>query len=285
MAQLLDVPVNTLSRWETGATTPDAHALAAITSICADRGVQSVSFFKESESSLGDGSPRTKLALVWDFQNLARKAADVSEDIRYLTGYFDLLHPMTKASRTMKAYVGYMHEAARVQFEGSGIEIGAALWNADKEVVAFIAETCAKRPSRQVLYLVADDGDYADVLREHRSRGVDVYLVGSEKCSDRLTRSVEPGNFVPFDRPYVVVEAMNVLRTLLGKALSKSEIGNEIKAALDEDHIYPQDAGFSSRNPYGSLLGWLQLKGVLLLKESARGTATVALPGRTRQEA
>jgi transcriptional regulator with XRE-family HTH domain len=33
MAELLGVPANTLSRWETGATVPDASSLAAIYSL------------------------------------------------------------------------------------------------------------------------------------------------------------------------------------------------------------------------------------------------------------
>ena len=38
MAELLGVPANTLSRWETGSTKPDAESLAAIHSIAMENG-------------------------------------------------------------------------------------------------------------------------------------------------------------------------------------------------------------------------------------------------------
>ncbi len=45
MAELLGVPANTLSRWETGATVPDAGALAAIYSLAREQGVDTPLFF------------------------------------------------------------------------------------------------------------------------------------------------------------------------------------------------------------------------------------------------
>jgi transcriptional regulator with XRE-family HTH domain len=45
MAELLGVPANTLSRWETGATIPDAGSLASIYSLARDHGIDTPSFF------------------------------------------------------------------------------------------------------------------------------------------------------------------------------------------------------------------------------------------------
>jgi transcriptional regulator with XRE-family HTH domain len=52
MAELLGVPANTLSRWETGATVPDAGALAAIYSLAREQGVDSPLFFGIRSSPL-----------------------------------------------------------------------------------------------------------------------------------------------------------------------------------------------------------------------------------------
>ena len=51
MADLLEIPTNTLSRWETGSNLPDANALAAIYSIATDRGV-TPQFFEEREKTM-----------------------------------------------------------------------------------------------------------------------------------------------------------------------------------------------------------------------------------------
>jgi len=45
MAELLGVPANTLSRWETGTTIPDAGSLASIYSLAREHGIDTPSFF------------------------------------------------------------------------------------------------------------------------------------------------------------------------------------------------------------------------------------------------
>ena len=52
MADLLEIPANTLSRWETGATVPDADSLAAIYSLAKEHGVIPPPFFVIRSSPL-----------------------------------------------------------------------------------------------------------------------------------------------------------------------------------------------------------------------------------------
>jgi transcriptional regulator with XRE-family HTH domain len=52
MAELLGIPPNTLSRWETGATVPDASALAAIQSLAKENSVNPPSFFAIRKSPI-----------------------------------------------------------------------------------------------------------------------------------------------------------------------------------------------------------------------------------------
>jgi len=56
MAELLGVPANTLSRWETGITVPDANALSAIISIAKEHGMEPPSFFDLRNTRLRVGS-------------------------------------------------------------------------------------------------------------------------------------------------------------------------------------------------------------------------------------
>ena len=78
MALLLGVPPNTLSRWETGKATPDAHSLAAIYSFARERGLNP-SFFRHFVAG-----QRTRLVVVLDFQDLGVSALSVKQMDSYL---------------------------------------------------------------------------------------------------------------------------------------------------------------------------------------------------------
>lgn len=62
MAELLGIPANTLSRWETGATIPDGSSLASIYSLARELGVDMPSFFgtREVLPSIKIGNLHTK---------------------------------------------------------------------------------------------------------------------------------------------------------------------------------------------------------------------------------
>src|SRR4030042_5294931 len=83
LADLLDIPPNTLSRWESGATSPDAKSLAAIYSLAMEKGIPP-QFFVPKASFKKATETRTKLLLVWDFQNLGVKFEYVKFDWQYL---------------------------------------------------------------------------------------------------------------------------------------------------------------------------------------------------------
>ena len=76
LAALLSVPANTLSRWETGATTPDADSLAAIYSVAAQHGM-SAQFFRRRGKMAKASKSRTRLLVFWDFQTLPMSASYV----------------------------------------------------------------------------------------------------------------------------------------------------------------------------------------------------------------
>ena len=77
MAELLGIPANTLSRWETGATTPDAQSLAAVFSAASHRGI-TPNFFKRRRPVSKPSMQRSRLLAMWDFQNLGLAPADVA---------------------------------------------------------------------------------------------------------------------------------------------------------------------------------------------------------------
>ena len=66
-----------------------------------------------------------------------------------------------------------------------------------------------------------------------------------------------------WDAPFVITECVQVIRNLKGRAISKAEFGNRCKSRLEEAEVYPGDVGYSKRNPYGSVLRWLEAQGMV----------------------
>jgi hypothetical protein len=97
--------------------------------------------------------------------------------------------------------------------------------------------------------------------------GVDVYIWSeTDEISDRLKASVEDSNLIPWDKPYVVDQCIDVIKELKGKPVKKGTFGQTCRERLDENEIYPQDVGFSRRNPYGNFLTWLESQGIAEVK-------------------
>ena len=99
-AKSLGVPPNTVSRWENGATTPDAASLAAIHSVAMEKGIRP-SFFKKRRKQ---AMARTQLLVVWDFQRFAVLARHVQEMDLWLTAECDRRFSTT-TQRNFKAFV------------------------------------------------------------------------------------------------------------------------------------------------------------------------------------
>ena len=267
LADLLDVPVNTVSRWETGATTPDANALAAIYSIARSRGV-TPQFFRRRASVKETQKQRTRLLVTWDFQNRGLDVSDVEEEWLYMRTYLDLCFPGTRANRQLWAYTSPHQREAAGELERLKFNVFEGAFDADGQVVQDVMEACQKEPTKTVFILAADDGNYSDLLRSLRQAGVDTYVWGTDNCSDRFLRAIVNGNFIQWDAPFVIAECVVVIKQLKGKPITRAQFGALCKLRLDESEIYPYDAGFSSRNPYGSVLRWLERQGIVRVDET-----------------
>jgi transcriptional regulator with XRE-family HTH domain len=275
LADLLDVPVNTLSRWEANATTPDADTLAAIYAIAKQHNL-SPNFFKRRASMTQASKQRTKLVLAWDFQNLALKVDEIGEEWEYMNRYLDLLFPATRANRVLRAYCsvpnggvlpvfyGPSTPSVKGTFEALRFEVFEGYYDADSQLVKDSLRECSADPLKTIFILASKDGDYAEFLKELRRIGVDVYIWSEgDEISQTLESSIEDGNLILWDRPYLVVECVGAIRELKSKPVTRGTIGQYLRERLEEHEIYPQDVGFSRRNPYGSLLTWLESHGVL----------------------
>ena len=132
MAVLLDMPVNTLSRWERGSNSPDANALAAIYSIAHERGV-SPQFFVRRPSPMTSRMKRETLVFQWDFQNRAVDSRYVREEWSYMERYMEMLFPETDKS----IKVAYTSDwSSHSQLQDSGFKVNSSWQNADSQIIS-----------------------------------------------------------------------------------------------------------------------------------------------------
>ena len=263
LAEQLDIPVNTVSRWETGATTPDAKALAAIYSIAKGRGV-TPQFFKRRADLTRTQNQQTKLFFVWDFQNRGLDSSDIEDEMLYIQKYLDLRFPRTRSSRQFWAYTAPHQRAASQELKRDGFDVYESSFDADSQIIKDVLEACQTRPTKTVVILVTDDGNFSDMLLELKRAKVDTYVWGTDECSERLLKALGDERFILWDAPFVITECTEVIKDLNGKAIHKGEFGTLCKIRLDEYEIYPDDVGFSKRNPYGSVLRWLEAQGFIV---------------------
>ncbi|MBF8264753.1 MAG: HTH cro/C1-type protein [Dehalococcoidia bacterium] len=280
LADLLDIPVNTLSRWEIGATTPDADTLAAIYAIAKQHNL-SPNFFKRRISMKQATKHRTKLVLAWDFQNLALSVDKIEEEWGYMKKYLDLIFPATRASRLLRVYSsqpewaifstffqqGVSKPTVKGTFEALKFEVFEGYYDADSQLVRDSMRECITNPRKTIFILVSKDGDYAETLKEMKRIGVDVYIWSEkDEISERLASSIENGNLILWNKPYLVAECVEVIKALKGGPVKRGSFGQQCHEKLQENEIYPQDVGFSRRNPYGSLLTWLESHGIVEIR-------------------
>ncbi len=186
LAALLGVPANTLSRWETGATTPDADSLAAIYSVAAKHGL-SAQFFRRRNKAAKVAKGRTHLLAFWDFHHL-------SPHLSSLPNFLDGANASVRQEldRRFPAMSSHQFKAFAKQSELSILgyqptdelqRLGWRVWedteDLSDDIISQIKSDCGHEPENTILVLLTHPrrDEFADVVRELKSKGVAVYLM------------------------------------------------------------------------------------------------------------
>ena len=175
MAKLLGVPANTLSRWETGTTTPDAESLAAIYSAAVEHGV-TPNFFRRRRPVSKQSQQRSRLLTMWDFQNLGLSAWQVAQVNSWIRRELDKRFPAT-SYRRFKAFSHPFQSSAADQLENLGWRVWEDTEDMDEEIENQARSDCGQEPKDTVLVLITKDGDFADLAGDLNALGVLVYLI------------------------------------------------------------------------------------------------------------
>lgn len=193
MANLLGVPANTLSRWETGATSPDAESLAAIYSAAVEHGI-APDFFQRRRPMPKQGKGPSRLLVMWDFQNLAVRENQVAPLNSWLRGEMDRRFPGT-SYRRFKAFSHPQQEAAADKQQELGWRVFEDDADMDEEIVNQSKSDCGQEPKDTILVLITKDGDFRELATELRRKGVTIYLVTpSQGYSQTLVKALGNNN-------------------------------------------------------------------------------------------
>ena len=189
MAELLGIPANTLSRWETGSTTPDAEALASIYSLAMERGI-TPNFFKRKRPESKPSTGRSTLLVLWDFQNLGvstHHVVTLDSTIRAeLNGRF-----ASASHRLFKAFVRPDQSSATDELQRLGWRVWEDDQDIDEEIIAQAKSDSGHDPKDAILVLIAQDGDYLELINELKGHNVEVYLFTCQQgFSQRLVQAV-----------------------------------------------------------------------------------------------
>ena len=195
MAELLGIPANTLSRWETGVTTPDAEALASIYSLAMEHGV-TPNFFQRRRALSKPSTGRSSLVTMWDFQNVATPVHQVKALDSTIRGELD--KRFTSAShRLFKAFGGLNQSSATDELMRLGWRVWEDDEDMDEEIIAQAKSDCGQDPQNTVLVLITQDGDYMDLIEELEEQGVGVYLYTRQRgFNQSLVRLVSKNHWI-----------------------------------------------------------------------------------------
>lgn len=294
LAELLGVPVNTVSRWERGSNVPDANALAALFSIGKERGVTPI-FFSERSDVKVNWNNKASLVIQWDYQNMPIQSSAINDFVSKLEEYIQLFRPRA-SNRVGVAYISSKNGQNGAVLRKAGIEAKNLKSNADLELIQDGeqnfglpknkgAGTVGKGQQNKAVYvLVANDGDYANYLNRLRNAGIEVFLCGTTQCSEKLKRVVDSDHFIPFQRPYVVTKCYQVARKLAGKLIHRGDFGNQCKAAIEGDgwkgkkyNELLREADFRLTHPFPKIQRHMSDIGILKTKTSEKDDNRITL--------
>ena len=289
MADLLEIPVNTLSRWELGSNMPDANALAAIYSVAAERGV-TPQFFEERRTPMTEKANRQNIVVQWDYQNFPFPK-DIIQFESHLLDYLRLMYQ--KAEKTFaKAYTSDL--PTHKQFINSVFDVNLFSGNVDESLIrdaetifgvsvnplaanlndtsdGFWIDPLSRWPNaidaeQSVYVLISNDGGYAKLLLALKEAGADVFVCGNAQCSGKLIKAVGNDRFIPVNRPYIIHTFLSVANVLFWRLpTTREEFAHYCKRAVERDgwDRFPPDTGFGKKHPYARARDYMDSMGFI----------------------
>jgi transcriptional regulator with XRE-family HTH domain len=184
MAKLLGIPANTLSRWEIGATVPDANKLAAFYSIAREYGFSPDFFSSENESK----AFRYNLVVFWDFQTLGTPLYMIKQSSESIEVELN-----RRFSGTIPLFKAFTHSS---QGQASDLleDMGWRVWIGGQEIFEDIVEQArsdsGQNPKKTILVLITSDNNFKELIFNLKEQGVQVYVMSPLTLNNQLLNQV-----------------------------------------------------------------------------------------------
>ena len=190
MAAKLGVPKNTVSRWETGATAPDAHSLAAIYSVARERGIMPTFFAPEKRKAL----VRDRALAYWDIDSVNPYGGNVVGLDNFLENAVRERVPNLKNSQ-FKVFSKFPNTPTISQLQ----DLGWDIWEHGADMVHHALSESGQKPDASVVFLITKDSAYADLIKWLKDDGVLVYVMAPSSVSDVLVETVGRKRWINLD--------------------------------------------------------------------------------------
>lgn len=190
MAAKLGVPKNTVSRWETGATVPDAESLAAIYAVAREKGIMPTFFAPEKRKA-----PIRDTALVyWDFDSVAPYGGNVDQWDTSVVTEVNARVPTFEDSH-FKIFTRFPHTPATSRLE----DLDWDIWEGDPDIAHHALSESGQKPDSTVVFLITTNPDYAGLIKRLKDDRVLVYLMAPSSVSDVLVEAVGRKRWINLD--------------------------------------------------------------------------------------
>jgi transcriptional regulator with XRE-family HTH domain len=192
MAETLNVPPNTLSRWENGTTVPDAKYLAAFYSIAKEHGI-TPSFFEIRGKAQNF---KYQLIVLWDFQVSGTPASWVQYEHNIIQT--ELQKRFSSMTPLMKVFTHKTQDKAAIELDKLGwtvFEGGNEIFN---DIIQNAKSDSGHNPEGTVLVLISRDDKFVELINELKNNGVIIYIISPPVYNNKLFEVVGQANSIPW---------------------------------------------------------------------------------------
>lgn len=192
MAAKLGIPKNTLSRWETGATTPDAHSLAAIYSVAKEEGIMPTFFAPVKRKTI----IRDTALVYWD-TNSVTPSWNVGEWDTFIVTEVNKRVPKPKNSQfkvfSSSSMFSYTPAISQLQ------DLDWDIWEGDADIAHHALSESGQNPDTSVVFLITQNMAYVDLIKRLSDDGVLVYVMAPSSVSDVIIEAVGQRRWINLD--------------------------------------------------------------------------------------
>ena len=189
MAELLGVPANTLSRWELGATVPDAKNLAGFYSLAKEHGI-TPAFFGLRDNVIPF---QYNSAIFWDFQTTGIQAYWVKQ--AHDTIMSEIGKRFTGMAPEYKVFAHPSQLQAIEILDGLGWTPFIGEDEIFEDIIHHIKNDCGQRKD-MVLILITQDNGFTEIVEDQMGKGVRVFIMSPQSYNNQLIQKVGQDNSI-----------------------------------------------------------------------------------------